>query len=122
MSNSTSGANGSDDVEELRHQIDQTRDELAETVEALAHKADVKSRAKEAVTDAKATAKVKAADAKLKLVDLRDQAKVTAVHDSEVARAKVTATHAQRPWLIPSIAAGITTLITTIWLLIRRKR
>ena len=36
-----------DDIEQLQHQIDETRDELADTVEALAAKADVKARAKE---------------------------------------------------------------------------
>ena len=36
-----------DDIEQLQHQIDETREELADTVEALAAKADVKARAKE---------------------------------------------------------------------------
>jgi methyl-accepting chemotaxis protein len=43
-------ADGPDDIEQLRHQIDGTREELADTVEALAAKADVKARAKDKAT------------------------------------------------------------------------
>lgn len=39
-----------DGIEQLQHQIDETREELADTVEALAAKADVKARAKEKFT------------------------------------------------------------------------
>jgi hypothetical protein len=36
-----------DDIDQLQHQIDETREELADTVGALAAKADIKARAAE---------------------------------------------------------------------------
>lgn len=44
---------GSDEVEQLRRQADQSREDLGETVGALAYKADVKNRGKEVITDKK---------------------------------------------------------------------
>ena len=43
----------SDEVEQLRREIDATREELGESVGALAYKADVKNRGKEALQDKK---------------------------------------------------------------------
>ena len=54
----------SDDPEEIRQQISQTRAELGETVEALASKADVKAQVKEKVATAKEQAQGKAAAVK----------------------------------------------------------
>ena len=43
----------SDEVEDIRAEIDQTREQLGESVGALAYKADVKTRGKEAIDDKK---------------------------------------------------------------------
>jgi ElaB/YqjD/DUF883 family membrane-anchored ribosome-binding protein len=45
-----------DDIQQLQHQIDETREELADTVEALAAKTDVKARAKEKAVHIRAQA------------------------------------------------------------------
>jgi ElaB/YqjD/DUF883 family membrane-anchored ribosome-binding protein len=52
----TGGTPVSDDPEEIREQIEQTREELGETVEALAAKTDVKAQAKRKLNKTKATA------------------------------------------------------------------
>jgi gas vesicle protein len=44
---------GSDEVDELRRQIDESRENLGEAVGALAYKADVKNRGQEAISDKK---------------------------------------------------------------------
>ena len=44
---------GSDEVDELRQEIDQTRENLGSAVGALAYKADVKNRGKEVIADKK---------------------------------------------------------------------
>ena len=44
---------GSDEVEEIRQEIDETRENLGSAVGALAYKADVKNRGKEALEDKK---------------------------------------------------------------------
>ena len=44
---------GSDEVEEIRQEIDETRENLGEAVGALAYKADVKNRGKEVIEDKK---------------------------------------------------------------------
>lgn len=44
---------GSEEVEEIRRQIDETREKLGDSVAALAYKADVKNRGKEAIEDKK---------------------------------------------------------------------
>jgi len=44
---------GSDEVEDIRRQIDESREHLGESVGALAYKADLKNRGKEAIDDKK---------------------------------------------------------------------
>lgn len=58
---------GSDEVDEIRQEIDQTRQNLASAVGALAYKADVKNRGKEALEDKKEAVMEKVEDLRGKL-------------------------------------------------------
>jgi len=57
----------SDEVEQLRREIDATREDLGESVGALAYKADVKNRGKEALEDKKEVVMQKVDEVKGKL-------------------------------------------------------
>ena len=58
---------GSDEVEELRREIDQTRENLGTAVGGLAYKADVKNRGKEVLEDKKETVMEKVDELKSKV-------------------------------------------------------
>lgn len=58
---------GSDEVEELRRQIDESRENLGEAVGALAYKADVKNRGQEAISDKKEAVMEKVEELKSKV-------------------------------------------------------
>jgi gas vesicle protein len=58
---------GSDEVDQIRQQIDESRENLGAAVGALAYKADVKNRGKEALEDKKETVMEKVDDLKSKL-------------------------------------------------------
>lgn len=58
-------------VEELQHEVEETRAELAETVEALSAKLDVKSRARDKVAATKQQALDRVAQAKAGATDER---------------------------------------------------
>ena len=58
---------GSDEVDEIRQQIDESRENLGSAVGALAYKADVKNRGKEAIEDKKEAVMEKVDDLKSKL-------------------------------------------------------
>ena len=76
----------SNDPDEIREQIEQTRAELGETVEALAAKVDVKAQAKDKLEEVKAQAKEKATDVKDQLKEKQEEvtSKVVAVRDQAV--------------------------------------
>jgi gas vesicle protein len=58
---------GSDEVDELRKEIDETRENLGNAVGGLAYKADIKNRGKEVVDEKKETIMEKVDDLKAKL-------------------------------------------------------
>ena len=58
---------GSDEVDELRQEIDQTRENLGSAVGALAYKADVKNRGKEVIEDNKEVVMQKVDELKTKV-------------------------------------------------------
>jgi ElaB/YqjD/DUF883 family membrane-anchored ribosome-binding protein len=58
---------GSDEVEDIRQQIDESRENLGSAVGALAYKADVKNRGKEAIEDKKEAIMEKVDDLKSRL-------------------------------------------------------
>jgi gas vesicle protein len=58
---------GSDEVEEIRQQIDESRENLGQAVGGLAYKADVKNRGKEVLEDKKETVMEKVEDLKSKM-------------------------------------------------------
>jgi len=58
---------GSDEVDELRQEIDQTREDLGSAVGALAYKADVKNRGKEVIEDKKEVVMEKVDELKTKV-------------------------------------------------------
>jgi hypothetical protein len=101
----------SDDPDEIRQQIDQTRAELGETVEALAAKADVKAQVKEKVATAKEQAQEKAAAAKTRISEVdRDEARQ--------ALASVPERVKSRP--LPAVLAAGGLFLT--WMIRRRRR
>lgn len=101
----------SDDPDEIRQQISQTRAELGETVEALAAKADVKAQVKEKVATAKEQAQEKAAAAKARISEVdRDEARQ--------ALASVPERVKSRP--LPAVLAAGGLFLT--WMIRRRRR
>jgi ElaB/YqjD/DUF883 family membrane-anchored ribosome-binding protein len=64
---------GSDEVDELRQQIDETRENLGAAVGALAYKADVKNRGREAIEDKKEVLMEKVDELKSKVSGGDDQ-------------------------------------------------
>jgi hypothetical protein len=62
----------SDEVEDIRAQIDETRENLGESVGALAYKADVKNRGKEVIEDKKEVVMEKVDELKQKLPGVGD--------------------------------------------------
>jgi hypothetical protein len=71
------GMAASDDVDELKQQIEQTREQLGETVEQLASKADVKSRTQAKAAELAGRAKTRTAQARTQVAtqagDVRSQ-------------------------------------------------
>jgi gas vesicle protein len=65
---------GSDEVEDIRQQIEESRENLGNAVGALAYKADVKNRGKEAIEDKKEAIMEKVDDLKSKLPGTGDGA------------------------------------------------
>jgi len=58
---------GSNEVDELRRQVDESRENLGEAVGALAYKADVKNRGQEAISDKKEAVMEKVEELKSKV-------------------------------------------------------
>jgi cobalamin biosynthesis Mg chelatase CobN len=128
-------------VEQIEHDIEQTRDQLADTVEALAYKADVPARARERATAVKESAAEKA-------TVVRHRASETATHAAHVARERADqaanvareqadhAAHVARRRADQAVhtaqeapprkrAAGVAAALAAVgavWLIVRRRR
>lgn len=112
----------SDDPDEIREQINQTRAELGETVEALAAKADVKAQVKEKVATAKEQAQEKAAAAKDQVQEKTSEVKARI---SEMDRDEARQTLASVPERVksrplPAVLAAGGLFLT--WMIRRRRR
>jgi len=130
------GSTGSENpsVDDLQHDIDQTREELAQTVEALAAKADVKGRTEDKAAEVGLQLKEKAAgvaaQARHVASNASAQANLAAIRGTQVAREKGAEAREKLPATLrdqPSVllAAGGAAVIagTTglIWLVRRRR-
>jgi Protein of unknown function (DUF3618) len=98
-----------DDVQELQHEIKQTREQLGETVEQLVAKTDVKARAQDKAAELTGRVKGKTSQA-------RTQAAARAGKARDQLASKATGTDRRVPL---AVAAGV---LIAGYLIIRRRR
>lgn len=102
----------SNDADELRTQIAQTRAELGDTVEALAAKADLTGRVKDKLTLSKEHVTERAQLAKTKAADVAGKITESLPDPAQRAVGEVTNKARQRPWA--PIAAAVAILLLSI--------
>jgi hypothetical protein len=132
----------SQDLDELRAEIERTRAELGDTVQALAAKADVKARAKDQVEQTKAAVAARVHDAKdavtaraqeaagLVSVRAHEAKDIVSVRATEAKDAVSVRAHdagdavRRNPVPVAAIAVGAVTaaaFVLTLWLIRRRR-
>jgi ElaB/YqjD/DUF883 family membrane-anchored ribosome-binding protein len=98
-----------DDPEEIRREIEETREELGDTVEALSEKADVEGQISEKVEERKQALRAKQAQLKEKVTGARQQASEATPEDvkQKASQAGTVVSEQARQRPIPTIVGAL---------------